>query len=384
MTDRGPKRSIAIVALKLRGLSGKVSLLERNIAHLTKWNWDVHVFTHSVAAERFAGAAVQIHRMIGPSLGRHRRLGRFDGWAGKRTRHGFDVVCGHGELLCQDVLHLHNCLHGAHEAVHGKELAVGQSVTADWQQRLLTEQKFGRVVATSRLMVRDLVRRYGIAEEKITVVRPGFDEARFFPATEEVRRSSRRQLGLAGAGPVVGLITSGDFEKRGVAPFLRALSGLPAGMKQALQVIVVGKEHTLSTYRQLAQASGMADRIHFLPPRADVETFYHALDLCVHPAHFEEFGVSVLEAMACGLPVFMTRTVGASELLPHDVRSQLPAKAEAHELRAGIEALLSDDERRRSWASTCLQAAHGHTWQANARGHSECYERVLEASRSRV
>ena len=53
----------------------------------------------------------------------------------------------------------------------------------------------------------------------------------------------------------------------------------------------------------------------FAPPIIDVKNYYYLVDVFVLPAHIEEFGRSVLEAMYCGVPVITTKFVGASEIL---------------------------------------------------------------------
>ncbi|GIX21909.1 MAG: hypothetical protein KatS3mg121_0692 [Gammaproteobacteria bacterium] len=101
------------------------------------------------------------------------------------------------------------------------------------------------------------------------------------------------------------------------------------------------------------------------PPRPDVERYYAALDMAVHPACFEAFGLTVVEMMACGVPVWLPRTVGAAELLPAAAQAGLPARAEPARLAADLAAWLADPELRARWrawglaaVAPCRLAAH--------------------------
>jgi UDP-glucose:(heptosyl)LPS alpha-1,3-glucosyltransferase len=59
----------------------------------------------------------------------------------------------------------------------------------------------------------------------------------------------------------------------------------------------------------------ISESVTFAPTLIDVKNYYYLLDVFCLPAHIEEFGRSVLEAMYCGKPVVTTKTVGASEIL---------------------------------------------------------------------
>ena len=172
----------------------------------------------------------------------------------------------------------------------------------------------------------------------------------------------------AGAAPddlLVGLITSGDFAKRNVAGFLEALRGLPPSLKARTRVLVVGQETRVGPNKRRAADAGFGERSVFLPPEREVERFYHALDLYVHPALYEEFGQSVQEAMACGVPVLTSRRVGAAELFgPESADEVLPAP-ETAALTAAMAALLEDPARRARLAEAGRKAAAPNTWDLN-------------------
>ncbi|MEI4600218.1 glycosyltransferase, partial [Klebsiella pneumoniae] len=90
--------------------------------------------------------------------------------------------------------------------------------------------------------------------------------------------------------------------KRGLTPFLRAFAAVAREVPGA-RALVVGKETRPGPYLRLAAELRIADKVAFRSPEPEVERLYHALDAYVHAARWEEFGMTVLEALACGVPV---------------------------------------------------------------------------------
>jgi glycosyltransferase involved in cell wall biosynthesis len=62
-------------------------------------------------------------------------------------------------------------------------------------------------------------------------------------------------------------------------------------------------------------ASGLANQLHMLGYRNDVDRILGEIDLLIHPAHQEPFGRVLLEASACGVPIVATNVGGTSEII---------------------------------------------------------------------
>ena len=373
-----PRPPLILASHKLRGLSGKVILVRENARRLARGGWGVTVAAQDLDEEAFDTPGVGTLRVGRPPLSRVGRSWWLTRRVQARARRTGALVVGHGEsLLRQDVLHVHNAVHRAHEALHGRPLDPGREPDfARAQRRILGTRAFTLVVANSRLVRDDLVERYGLDPDRVAVVYPGHDPERFHPAATPETEELRRSVGARPGELVVGLVTSGDFRKRGVGPFLKALGGLAGRQRAGLRVLVVGHETPIDDYLGLARRCGMGERVCFVEPREDVATVYRALDLMVHPAAFEEFGMTVLEAMACGTPVLAPATVGATELLEHGAREELLPGVEAADVRGAVAALLADPDRRRRLGEAGIRAARGATWAANVRGHERVYERA--------
>ncbi len=300
----------------------------------------------------------------------------FAALAGRGAR-GHDVVHGHGDLLDQDLLSLHNCVHAAHEAATGRPLPASDAV-GRMHALQLSGRRFRLLAVNSRLMKEDVARRFGVAPAMIEVVYPGFDPARF-RAEDRARRGEalRGELGLAADQPLFGLVTSGDFEKRGLALFLRAFAAT-AREVPAARALVVGKETRPGPYLKLAAELRIFDKVFFRAPMPGVERFYHGIDIYVHAAKWEEFGMTVLEALACGVATITGAGVGASELLEDRSREFVLAEMTPEALAGAMTRLARDPALRARLSSTGPAAAAPFTLAAHGRAVLSLYERLLK------
>ena len=371
------KPRIAIVSRWAHGVTGTTTTLLEHSRRLAAQGWEVHLYGEKVDAGRFAAAGAEPHIVPRLPIGGFLKRRAFAWKVGRElSSESFDVVFGHGDGLQQDILSLHNCVHAAAEAVHGRGPGLFSGV-ALMHARQLRGRLFKRVIANSQLTKRDIVARFGVPEDRVSVIYPGHDPQRFKASDRGALGPAMRER--AGVRPdelLVGLITSGDFQKRGVAPFLESLGRLPAGVKERMRVLVVGAESRLGPYRRMAAEAGLGARVAFLPPEKEVQRFFHALDLYVHPALFEEFGQSVQEAMACGVPVLTSRRVGAAELFGAEAAGEVLDAPTPEGLAASMAALLGDPARRDRLAEAGLKACAGNTWDRNFEQTYEVIETV--------
>jgi UDP-glucose:(heptosyl)LPS alpha-1,3-glucosyltransferase len=273
-----------------------------------------------------------------------------------RLARGCDFVAGHGHNLLQHVLSLHNCLHLAHELTFGKPLH--GDPPAEFQQAMMRRQDFRFCIANSELMRDDIIRRYGVPAGKIEVIYPGYNPLRFNTADRDAhRRAVRAELGVDDDAVLAGLITSGNFRKRGLDLAIDAFASLPAETRRRARLLVIGKDARTDEFRRQAGDRGLSEQVRFLSPTPQVERFYHGLDIYLHPARFAEFGQSVQEAMACGLPVIAGARVGATELLPPQARAELPAIMDLPTLLERLRVFINDAELRHRWSGYGLEAA---------------------------
>lgn len=367
---------VAVAARRVEGLSGAARMIVEHARRLAVAGWEVHIFAERLDRRAVVEAGAIPRWVPAWPWGSWLKRRAFAAAAGRMTA-GFDLVHGHGDLLGQDVLSLHNCVHAAHEAARGGARLPLSDAVGRMHSLQLLGRRFRALVANSYLMKKDVVRRFGVPEERVVVIYPGFEPCRFKPNDRRTLGAPlRAELGLGPGDILFGLVTSGDFEKRGLLDFLRALAAVAREVPHA-RALVVGHESRPGPYRALVRELGIAGRVFFRDPISSVERFYHALDVSVHGAPWEEFGMTILEALACGLPVIMGTSVGAAELLSGEARGFVLKTPSAESLAAAMLSLARDPALRARLAALGPAAAAPCAWDRGAAALGALYDRLI-------
>lgn len=101
---------------------------------------------------------------------------------------------------------------------------------------------------------------------------------------------------------------------KGIDVALRALAMLKTSVSQPIHYRIAGAGPEESRLRRQAADLGLQDEVEFLGwlSQDDLPDFYRSLLCYVHPARFEPYGVTVLEALACGIPVIASHQTAAA------------------------------------------------------------------------
>lgn len=163
-------------------------------------------------------------------------------------------------------------------------------------------------------------------------------------------------------GPLRLLVVAKLHEREGVADVLRALENL-----DEWSATIVGDGPARASLEGLAHHLGVdADFVGYVPYE-ELPEFYQTHSLFVHAAHFEPWGVSIQEAMACGLPVLASDAVGAAnELLPMPAVEWRFKSGATHQLQALLRQMQNPELRGRHAAAN-LAAARRNDPMAAAR-----------------
>lgn len=153
-----------------------------------------------------------------------------------------------------------------------------------------------------------LVENEHFPANKVCVIPNGIDVAAFSPRSPDL--ALRRQLGIP-PGPTVGTVARLGPEKNHEL-FLEAASRTRQEFPNA-QFVLVGDGPRKESLRQTAERLGIADGVHFLGLRSDVADVLALFDVFLLTSHIEANPVSVLEAMAMGLPIVSTRVGSVPE-----------------------------------------------------------------------
>ena len=235
------------------------------------------------------------------------------------------------------------------------------------------------LVVNSALVREHATRYYGIPPQRVRVIPNAIDPGRFAEHDRPRLRAEERRRWGVGPGEVVAAFVGMNYRLKGLEPLLYALARLPAGAP--LRLAVAGGAKT-GPWERLARRLGVARRVVFLGPVADVRRVYFAADLHVHPTFYDPCSGVVIEALACGLPVITTRFNGAAELL-HPPREGFVLD-DPHDHAALADALttLLDPVCRDACGRAARQAAATWTIEHHVRRWLEVFAEVAERRRA--
>jgi glycosyltransferase involved in cell wall biosynthesis len=157
-----------------------------------------------------------------------------------------------------------------------------------------------------------LIEHEGVPPEKITLVPNAIDLRRFSPGTV-TRSASRAALGLTGEGPVVAGVGRLNPQKN-FSLFLE-IAALLAPEFPEVRFLLAGEGPEESMLRAKVRELGLGDRVVFAGYVADTRRVYVAADVLLMPSRFEGLPMTLLEAMAMGLPVVASRLDGIAEVV---------------------------------------------------------------------
>jgi glycosyltransferase involved in cell wall biosynthesis len=184
-----------------------------------------------------------------------------------------------------------------------------------WMKAIIRDsaKRADHIITVSEYSKQDIVRTYGIPEEKITVTYEGASEE-FRPGDKQkAKEELDRKYGITGEFVLyLGRLQARKNLRRVVDAFAQVRK---AGFSQKL--VLAGKrdslfEPVLSRIRELKLENDV-----ILPgflPADDVRLFYIAAEVFVYPSLYEGFGLPLVEAMACGLPVITSQGSSLEEV----------------------------------------------------------------------
>ncbi|WP_341667114.1 glycosyltransferase family 4 protein [Alcaligenes sp. SDU_A2] len=320
-----------------------------------------------------------------------RHWSRWPGWvrswlfarkAAQATAQGFDIVHSHMNGWCGDV-----------EVVHVTPVRYNWRVRSlPWLKKLgsyisprvaMYLHLEGRrlragsqaVVAVSGLIAEQLQQAYGDVHP-YPVIAPGV----LLPQAdgqEQQREQTRAALGLE-TGQIVCLLVARNPIRKGLATVLAALAQMPSHYRL---LVVGGKPSLRDDMRRQLLGQGLEDRVVLVGETSNVEPYYRAADIYVHPTLNDSFGMAPLEAMSYGLPVVLSPSpwCGFAQYVRAGHHAVLLSHPEnAAELADAVQRLGADPAAARHLVENSRQLLAQFSWPSVAARYQALYQQVLQ------
>ncbi len=228
-----------------------------------------------------------------------------------------------------------------------------------------------RLIAVSGAVAAHAV-RLGARPESVRVVANGVDAERFRPGGSRRRRAFR----IACVGRLI-------FNK-GPQYLLEAAPEVLRAHPET-EFIFVGDGPLRADLQKRARQMGVAGRMAFLGTQRDVASILRRCDILVRPSLLEGMPLTVLEAMACGLPVVATPVAGTAELVRQGENGLLVPPGDPSSLAQAILRLIEDPELRRAQGRSGRRlVTSGYSWDAVSARTLAVYRELLSPAAEEV
>ncbi len=230
----------------------------------------------------------------------------------------------------------------------------------------------------------DLIQHYHALPERITMIPCGFDPAEFFPVDKQL---ARMLIDLDPEEPMI-LQLGRMVPRKGVDNVIRAM-GLLKNKVKALRLVIVGgaaddpekdDNPEVARLKKIATEMGIEARITFAGRRSRerLKYFYSAADIFITTPWYEPFGITPLEAMACGTPVIGANVGGIKFSVADDKTGFLVPPKDPEALAEKIETLISNPSLcEKMGRQAVLRVNSLFTWACVARKMSSVYQHIL-------
>lgn len=212
------------------------------------------------------------------------------------------------------------------------------------------------------------------------VIHHGIDLNTFAPPDN--RTALRTRLGLPENDLLIGCYGRIRAQK-GTGDFVQAMLALLPS-HPGVTALIMGRatekhQAYLADLKVQVKAAGLSDRIRFLPEVSvdQMATWYGALDLYVAPQRWEGFGLTPLEAMACGVPVVATRVGAFEELLTPETGTLIPPEDSDAMQVAIADWVDAPDRLAKAGLAARTHAETNHGIEVEARALVDIYQELL-------
>lgn len=227
-----------------------------------------------------------------------------------------------------------------------------------------------RIIAVSECTKRDVVEIFKINPDKITVIYQGCDKVFKTEIPKDVLQNVKQKYNL----PDRFLLNVGSIEERKNAALI--VKALPL-LNEKLPLVIVGKRTTYTAeVEKTAETLGVKDCLRILDkvPFEDLAPIYRLAEVFIYPSRYEGFGIPIIEAINCGVPVIAATGSCLEEAGGPDCLYVNPDDEKA--LAAAIEKFSLDNAFRENSVAKSRKYVEKFSEERQAEQLMECYKNV--------
>jgi glycosyltransferase involved in cell wall biosynthesis len=293
-------------------------------------------------------------------------------WRRIKGSNHFDIIHGHGDncffpALFRDRTPLVTNIHGIKKAYRLRVFGANSSYVKGprllpmfWPEEIAAKRS-DLTVACSKAERDELISIYGIDPGKIKVIYNGVDTSKFKPMN---KRTARKVLGLPENGNYA-IWVGNNPTLKGLTTAIKAVKGLK------------------NLYLLVAGVSGINfDNVVFFGMVQDMQklrALYNAANFLILPTLYEGFPLAPLEAMACGLPIIISKECTTREIITEGVEGFVVNQRRPECYTEKIVTLLAEHSHNQETSFRCRKLAEKFSWENVGRDYLKVYSQLISA-----
>ena len=246
----------------------------------------------------------------------------------------------------------------------------------------ISARKAEKVITDSENSKRDIVKFFKVLEEKIAVIYLGVDESFQIISNREILNDIRRKYNL----PEKYLLYVGSYlPHKNLDTLIKAFCDLKRNTNTRHSLVLCGKKgRNFLNISKLIRELQLDDCVFCIGyvPADELPILYNMSDLFIFPSLYEGFGLPILEAMACGVPVIASNSSCLPEIAGEAALLFNPR--DKNELAKAIYNLLTDAKAYNYFVEKGLKRAKQFTWRKMAEGILKIYEDICKMGEQAV
>lgn len=241
-------------------------------------------------------------------------------------------------------------------------------------------RRIDRIIAISESTRQDLINHYHIPPERIKVNYNGFNVSRFYPAVENDDQEILHKYDLV--RPYILYVNRIEHPVKNHLNLIKAYDLLPERLRNQFDLVFAGSFAAGGkTVKNYVEASANANKIHFLGfvPADELPAVYRNAAVYAFPSFYEGFGIPLMEAMSCGVPVICSNRSSLPEIGGDAVLTFNPEEPES--IRHQLETTLSDETIRNEMIRKGYRRKEQFSWQRHVDNLIQIFEELKEQSK---
>jgi glycosyltransferase involved in cell wall biosynthesis len=240
-----------------------------------------------------------------------------------------------------------------------------------WETQAYQSSKMN--IAVSDFVKDSLIKDCEVEEKKVTVIWNGVDTQQFRPLETGEINILKQEIGIKNENLLVLFAGAIKNNRKNLDLVLEALVTLPDNVYLAVAGDIEG-----SPYPAIVEKLNLASKVYFLGHRTDISELLRCADIFTFPSHYDPCPLVILEALASGIPVITTPSVGNSVLIQSEVNGfVLKSSHDTSGMIAILDKLVCNPNLIGPIRQAARNTAEQYTWTKTAAEYEAVYEKLI-------